>query len=97
MSTYNDIRTRFQVGMNRMNEKEVPVEIDNSVVGTVDDSDNEVIDTIKTVVSSAGSKDAIIDFLKSIITEIIDDPFAKLADQIIKYEQREFPERWEDE
>ena len=66
MSTYNDIRTRFQVGINRMNEKEVPVEIDNSVVGTVDDSDNEVIDTIKTVVSSAGSKDAIIDFLKSI-------------------------------
>lgn len=66
MSTYNDIRTRFQVGMDKINEKEVPVGIDGNVVGTVDDSDTAVINTIKATVSSAGSKDAIISFLTGI-------------------------------
>lgn len=66
MSTYNDIRARFQVGLNKLQEKEVPVEIDDEAVGTVDDTDQQAIDSIKTVVSSAGSRDSIVDFLKGI-------------------------------
>lgn len=61
--THNDIRTRFQVGINKLEEKEVPVEIDNNVVGTIDDSDTEVVDTIKATVSASGSKDAILSLL----------------------------------
>lgn len=66
MSTFNDIRTRFQVGMDKMNEREVPVKIDNDAVGTVDLNDTETIDAIKTTVNSAGSRDSVIDFLKGI-------------------------------
>lgn len=66
MGTINDIRARFEVGIKKMEEKEVPVKIDNDVVGTIDVKDTQTIETIKTTVNSAGSRDSIIDFLKEI-------------------------------
>jgi len=36
MSTHKDIRTRFQIGMDNVTEKNVPVDIDKETVGTID-------------------------------------------------------------
>ena len=63
MSTYGDIRTRFEMAMN---EKMVPVNIDKKLIGTVDDNDEETKKEITNIVSSTGSKSAILDFLKDI-------------------------------
>jgi hypothetical protein len=68
MSTYNDIRIRFQVGINRMNEKEVPVEIDDDLVGTIDD-ENPMFNDVKNRISALVGGVEFEDFLLTHLTE----------------------------
>lgn len=46
MSTHKDIRTRFQIGIDGINEKIVPVDIDKETVGTID-SNNPMYSDVK--------------------------------------------------
>lgn len=66
MSDMNDIRTKFQIGINKLFEDMAPVKIGDEVIGTIDSTNQDLIDDIKSLVLSAGSRGAIVEFLVSI-------------------------------
>lgn len=68
MANYGNIRILFESLQQKLNEAvtEVPVIIGKDVVGTIDSRDASTIDHIKSLVSSASSKEAVITFLISL-------------------------------
>jgi hypothetical protein len=68
MSTHKDIRTRFQVGINKITEKDVPVEIDNELVGNID-NENPMYNDVRNRISALVGGVEFEDFLLRYLTE----------------------------
>lgn len=66
MSTFNDIRTKFENALREAADSTLSVSIGNQQVGSIDKNDQNTIDHLISLVSSAGSKESIISFLLSI-------------------------------